>query len=528
MTGDGSVVLAAWREVAREPDLQEGAAHLLALLTASIQVETLVIRRLDVGARALDTVAVAVRAGTEFHAVPRSRFSPDELEELLAWMRRGEVLATPDAQADTLARILVPSGLEGAALAGPLVDGDEPLGVIVLLGESLGAGASDVTSDLLEPFTVAMSNDRRHHELMRLRAAAGHGAQRIGRDDLSDAFVGREGGLREVIERVEQVAPTDVPVLLLGESGSGKEVVARAIHVHSPRASGPMLRVNCGAIPAGLVDSELFGHERGSFTGAVQSRQGWFERADGGTLFLDEVAELTPDAQVRLLRVLQDGLIERVGGQHPVRVDVRIVAATHRNLEEMIAAGTFRADLWYRLAVFPLRLPPLRDRLEDVPALATHFAARVGRRLSGRPLLLSPSDVALLQTYDWPGNVRELAAVIERAAVLGSGQKLELAKALGPVGGPSPRPAPRPPMGSGLAFGLRSTPNARPDPLPGRGGVRTFADAAREHIAAALRASQGRIEGRGGAAQILGMHPATLRSKMKRLQLDWTHYRPER
>ena len=198
---------------------------------------------------------------------------------------------------------------------------------------------------------------------------------------MTDAIVGADAGLREVMERIDQVAPTDVPVLILGETGSGKEVLARAIHQRSRRGAGPVVRVNCGALPPGLIDSELFGHERGSFTGATSVRKGWFERADGGTLFLDEVAELPLDAQVRLLRILQDGTFERVGGHKSLKVDVRIVAATHRDLRAMVSQGTFREDLWYRISVFPVDLPPLRERIEDIPPLAAHFASRAGKRL---------------------------------------------------------------------------------------------------------------------------------------------------
>src|SRR5690606_38988961 len=247
--------------------------------------------------------------------------------------------------------------------------------------------------------------------------------------------------------RVAQVAGADVPVLRLGETGTGKEVIAREIHRQSARSDGPVVKVNCGAIPAGLIDSELFGHERGSFTGAVQDRAGWFERADGGTLFLDEIGELPLDAQVRLLRVLQDGTFERVGGRRTHTVDVRIVAATHRDLRGMIDEGRFREDLWYRISVFPIRLPPLRERLTDIPALAEHFARGAGRRLGGVPLTATREDMELLLTSPWPGNVRELAAVIERAAILGGGVRLEVAAALG--GGLPPQGSPRPATSSG-------------------------------------------------------------------------------
>jgi transcriptional regulator with GAF, ATPase, and Fis domain len=313
------------------------------------------------------------------------------------------------------------------------------------------------------------------------------------------------------MERVELVAGSDVPVLLLGETGSGKEVVARAIHAGSRRSAGPFLRVNCGAIPAGLIDSELFGHERGSFTGAAAQRKGWFERADGGTLFLDEVGELPLDAQVRLLRILQDGSFERVGGQRTLHADVRIVAATNRDLHAMVADGRFREDLWYRLAVFPIHLPPLRDRPEDIPGLATHFALRAATRFGTAPLVPSPEDLNLLVAYPWPGNVRELIAVMERAVLLGNGRTLEVATALGAAPRvPAPAPRPMPPL----------APTA-----PAEGAVLDLDAAMARHIEGALARCWGRIEGPHGAARVLGINPHTLRARMRKLGIDWRRYR---
>ncbi len=321
----------------------------------------------------------------------------------------------------------------------------------------------------------------------------------------TDPIVGAEAGLAPVMERLGLVAGLDVPVLLLGETGSGKEVVARAIHTRSRRAAGPFLRVNCGAIAPGLIDSELFGHERGSFTGALAERRGWFERADQGTLFLDEIGELPLEAQVRLLRVLQDHTLERVGGHRPVSVDVRIVAATHRDLRGLIAEGRFREDLWYRIAVFPIDLPPLRDHIEDVPALANHFALRAATRFGTPPRLPSQEDLDLLVAYAWPGNVRELIAVIERAVILGNGARLEVAKALGA--------APSAPTG------------ARPAPAGADESFATLDQAVARHIEAALARTRGRIEGRGGAADLLGINPHTLRARMRKLGLDWRRFR---
>ena len=220
-------------------------------------------------------------------------------------------------------------------------------------------------------------------------------------------------------------------MLIFGETGTGKELIARAIHNRSSRSSGPFDRVNCGAIPPELIDSQLFGHERGAFTGAVEARRGWFERADGGTLFLDEIGELPPAAQVRMLRILQDGWMERVGAEKSINVDVRIVAATHADLASMVAEGDFREDLWYRIAVFPIVLPPLRERREDIPKLAVHFAERAATRFGLAPVAPKPEDFGMLTAYSWPGNVRELAAVIDRAAILGDGKRLDVATALG-------------------------------------------------------------------------------------------------
>jgi transcriptional regulator with GAF, ATPase, and Fis domain len=313
------------------------------------------------------------------------------------------------------------------------------------------------------------------------------------------------------MRRVDLVAPADTPVLIRGETGSGKEVVARAVHRRSRRADGPFLRVNCGAIPPELADSELFGHERGSFTGASGQRLGWFERADGGTLFLDEIGELSPAVQVRLLRILQDGSFQRVGGQRELRVDVRLVAATHRDLGAMVAAGQFRADLWYRINTFPIALPALRERPDDIAALAAHFALRAATRLGLPPCLPTADDIERLAAYPWPGNVRELSAVIERAAILGNGGPLDIATALG---GAVPQAA------------VPASPPDDTGPPSSDIGDAPLDDLLQRHIQATLQRCQGRIEGPFGAARRLGVNPHTLRSRMRRLGIDWQRFRP--
>jgi transcriptional regulator with GAF, ATPase, and Fis domain len=277
------------------------------------------------------------------------------------------------------------------------------------------------------------------------------------------------------------------------------------------------LRVNCGAIPRELIDSQLFGHEKGSFTGASETRQGWFERADMGTLFLDEIGELPLDAQVRFLRVLQDGYVERVGGAKPIRVNVRVVAATHRDLAAMVREGTFREDLWYRIAVFPILLPPLRDRADDIPALATHFAQRAAIRFGLAPVLPTEEDFELLKSYDWPGNIRELGAVIDRAAILGDGHSMELAAALG-VSAPTLSSVSKAAADSN-ATAARITGN--------RQRVATLDDAMRTHIESALRLTRGRIEGPRGAARLLAINPHTLRARMRKMKIDWSVFRDD-
>jgi len=305
-----------------------------------------------------------------------------------------------------------------------------------------------------------------------------------------DEIVGQSPAMSAVLEQVALVGPTDASVLISGETGTGKELIARALHSASPRRERPLIKVNCAALPAGLVESELFGHERGAFTGAAQRRIGRFELADGGTIFLDEIGDLPADVQVKLLRVLQERELERIGGSETIRVDVRIISATNRPLPNAVAAGTFREDLYYRLNVFPIRLPPLRERPGDV-ALLTHFfvaryAAKIGRRITHVPAEV----MARLAAYPWPGNVRELENVIERAVILSPGPALEVRADTLPA---------------------TVSPVAAPD-----AGQR-MVDVEREHVLSVLRGSGWKIEGPGGAAEALGMHPNTLRSRMKRL-----------
>ncbi|MGH7803860.1 MAG: sigma-54 interaction domain-containing protein, partial [Candidatus Binatia bacterium] len=275
-------------------------------------------------------------------------------------------------------------------------------------------------------FAAALENDRRVRETSKLREAAEADRRslltRLGRGEGGDVIVGADAGLRSVMERVELVSRSDVPVLILGETGSGKEVVARAIHASSRRASGPFLRANCGAIPPELIDSELFGHERGSFTGAIGLRKGWFERADGGTLLLDEIGELAPHLQVKLLRVIEEKEIIPIGATLPVPVKVRVIAGTNRDLRTAVNEGRFREDLYYRLNVVRFEVPPLRERMDDVPLLAQHMIERLNLRLGREYKGVTSACLEVLMSHAWKGNVRELGHSIEHAMIVGDGE----------------------------------------------------------------------------------------------------------
>jgi hydrogenase-4 transcriptional activator len=512
------LLLEVWRAACQHIEVGESAARVVPLLRRRLPVDLLFVRRVDVERSCVDTVGTGASGVLPLPRQSRTGCTPEELQRLLAWSQQGNVRRFTPGNASDDRHLFVPSGVDGEALAGPLNCGESPLGVLVVVAgppRTFSPLHQDVFRELLDPFAVALDNDRGLREMRAHQEAAEADRHslltRLGRQDISEAIVGADSGLRHVMERVRLVARSDVPVLLFGETGSGKEVIARAIHTRSGRATGPFLRVNCGAIPPELIDSELFGHERGSFTGAVGMRKGWFERADGGTLFLDEVGELPLAAQVRLLRILQDGTFERVGGQRQLTVDVRVVAATNRDLHSMVAEGRFREDLWYRIAVFPIDLPALRDRPEDMPALAAHFALRASRRF-GLPILVpSPDDVNLLLTYGWPGNIRELAAVMDRAAILGNGEHLDVITALGRV--PT------------LPRSVRDDEQPSAPSPSASDKFATLNEAMSRHIQSALAASRGRIEGPQGAARLLGINPHTLRARMRKLGINWTKFR---
>jgi chemotaxis protein methyltransferase CheR len=323
-------------------------------------------------------------------------------------------------------------------------------------------------------------------------------------------IIGQSEALRRVLSQAEQVAPVDTTVSIFGETGTGKELLAHAIHNLSPRSSHPLVKLNCAALPGSLIESELFGHEKGAFTGADARRSGRFEIANGGTIFLDEVGELPLDLQAKLLRVLEEGEFDRLGGIHTIKVDVRVIAATNRNLEEAVRRGLFRSDLYYRLNIFPITLPPLRERKGDIPILVTHLVRQLSQKL-GKTIEAVPQEtMAKLRNYPWPGNVRELRNVIERAVIITQGPILRLIDDLD---------------SQAFELGLQKhTP--RPEVfvdagLPGE----TFEQTEYNLILRTLKTVHWKLEGPGGAAELLNLHPSTLRSKMRKLGIERPRYR---
>lgn len=355
---------------------------------------------------------------------------------------------------------------------------------------------------LREPASIALSNTLRYIEALKLKELLADDNRYLQQElsmQCGEDIVGADFGLKDVMELVRQVAPMNSPVLLYGETGTGKEVIARAIHNLSLRSNGPFIKVNCGAIPSTLIDSELFGHERGAFTGALSQKRGRFERAHGGTIFLDEIGELSTEAQVRLLRVLQEKEIERVGGTQALSVDIRVIAATHRDLQSMIQENRFREDLFFRLQVFPIFIPPLVDRKDDIPALVHHFILKKSKDMGLENIpALAEDSLGRLRAYDWPGNVRELENSVERAIILSRGKPLTFDDL--PV-------IQRKGLVATGEFDAENPHNL---------------DAAmRKQIQIALEKTDGIISGKRGAAELLGVNASTLRARMRKLGIPF-------
>jgi formate hydrogenlyase transcriptional activator len=399
-----------------------------------------------------------------------------------------------------VARHLLNEGVK-AFCSVPLLWRDRALGALNVgrcREDPLSPEEVELLSEVAKQIAIAVENAQAYREITELKDRLAkenlYLEEEVRTDHNFGEIVGDSAALRRVLKEVKTVAPTDSTVLIRGETGTGKELVARALHDLSPRCDRTFVKLNCAAIPTGLLESELFGHEKGAFTGAIMQKVGRFELAHGGTLFLDEVGDIPPELQPKLLRALQEQEFERLGSTHTIRVDVRLVAATNRDLARMITDGQFRSDLYYRLNVFPVVLPALRERRDDIPMLARHFTQRFARRM-GRQIETIPSAVLdALVRYPWPGNIREMQNVIERAVILSAGPALQI-----PLGDLTPAAAP--------ANGPAESP-------------RTLADAEREHILGVLRESGWVLGGPNGAAARLAMKRTTLQSKMKKLGIS--------
>lgn len=379
------------------------------------------------------------------------------------------------------------------------------LGVIDLFAKGTDRFSQEnalLISQLREPFAIAMANALKHQELVDIKEKLLSDNRYLHSELIAQSgneVVGAETGLKEVMDKVAQIAHLKNTILLLGETGTGKEVIANAIHRQSPRSKEPFIKVNCGAIPENLIDSELFGHEKGAFTGAVTQKRGRFERAHKGTIFLDEIGELPPWAQIRLLRVLQTEEIERVGGSPPIKLDIRVIAATHRDMQQMVNDGLFREDLWFRINMFPIFIPPLHARISDIPLLTSYFLEKKSKELGIHPVPeIAEEELKNIMLQTWPGNVRELENVVERSLIL---------HRQGPFYFQRPQ---NPSPVAKNDFSLKIDSHIIP-----------LDEVVRNHIVQALKAARGKINGTTGAAALLNIHPNTLRNRMRKLGIEF-------
>ncbi|MBA3036579.1 MAG: sigma-54-dependent Fis family transcriptional regulator [Desulfobacterium sp.] len=399
---------------------------------------------------------------------------------------------------------------------------------------------ANLLSLLHDPFAIAMSNALKHQDVLKLKEMLADDNRYLHNELLrisGNEIIGRRKGLKKVFDMVRQVAPLNSPVLLLGETGSGKEVIANAIHYSSPRRNGPFIKVNCGAIPDTLIDSELFGHEKGAFTGALFQKRGRFERAHKGTILLDEIGELPQEAQVRLLRVIQNQEIERVGGTEPISIDIRIIACTHRNLEKMVLSKQFREDLWFRLNVFPINIPPLRERIEDIAELVDYFMKQksIERNIPAAPVIASES-IEKLKKYHWPGNVRELENFVERTLIQNRGKNISDPISFENVLFQNTESEPmqqadqnyKPSIEDKLSMHMKEIikiilPESERSKLYSQKNENEslkLDDILASHINKVLKITRGKVTGPGGASELMGLNPSTLRSKMKKIGLS--------
>ena len=452
---------------------------------------------------ALRNIALAADNQREFpeEIVPLSKELWNEVQD---WAPRTPHIFTADMDERFAALVKLERKAE---LVLPLWIDDRLCGVLILRAiskELFTQRLIELLTCISQPMAIALANALAHERLKRASELLAEDNRLLRKEfylQSAEEIVGQDGGMSNVMHLVRQVAPLNNTVLLLGETGTGKELIANAIHFSSAYKDGPFVKVNCGAIPEHLIDSELFGHEKGAFTGAVSEKRGRFERAHKGTIFLDEIGELPLQAQIRLLRVLQTREIERVGGQRAMPIDIRIIAATHRNLEIMVQEGRFREDVWFRLNVFPLMIPPLRQRKEDIPALVVHFVDKKAKGMGIKNIpVIAPGALERLMQYNWPGNVRELENLVERELIVQRDGLLAFHALPGVV--------------SGTARNVtQNDAGAVSTPWP-------LDDAVAAHILRALRQTKGKISGPGGAAELLRINPSTLRARMRKLKIE--------
>ena len=437
---------------------------------------------------------------------PRARKVMDRIRERFETAHWLDAVIVNDPDKDPAAKAVMENVFDADAslLHMVLETADRPLCSVILAAKGKNRYSEEDArffSLLKEPFSIAVSNALKHREAVHLKELLADDNQFLHRQLLTlsgDRIIGADSGLKHVMRLVNQVAGLDSSVLLTGETGVGKEVIANAVHYSSARKKGPFIAVNCGAIPDTLLDSELFGHEKGAFTGAAAQKRGRFERADSGSVFLDEIGELPLHAQARLLRVLQHREIERIGGTGPIPLDIRVIAATNKDLETMVEKGQFREDLFFRLNVFPICIPPLRDRREDIAELTRYFIAKKSKALKlGHIPPVAAGAMGRLRAYDWPGNVRELENVVERELIVNRRGTLRFDGLFSPPAGET-----------------AETPYSSDEHPPG------FHDMVSGYIRGILRLTRGKIHGPGGAAEIMGLNPSTLRSKMKKYGID--------
>ncbi len=494
--------------------IEKGLGACLEYITQYMPADSLYLERYDIPLGAMRVVAMAKRGRAE--KINLLIPMPEQMKASLA-TQLGEAKGVRNlppfsiynrAQDDPMCLHLleaIDEPIRSSVIGLPLIVEGQFVGALILLAEGndrFDAQHGKLFASLKEPFFVAMSNTLKHEETVKLKDLLADDNRFLNRELLrisGDEIVGADFGLRKTMLEVQKVASTDSVVLLTGETGVGKDVIANAIHLTSPRRDKPFIAVNCGAIPESLLDSELFGHEKGAFTGALAQKRGRFERAHKGTIFLDEIGEMPLDAQVRLLRVIQHREIERVGGTERIPVDIRIIAATNQELGKRVEEGSFREDLWYRLNVFPIAVPPLRDRINDIPALMQHFIELKAKALKvGRTPSLAVGAIDSLMAYDWPGNVRELENLVERAMILNQDGPLCF-------------------DGFGTSFTPKaSSLNQEPDESP-----LDLDTVVARHIMRVLSIARGKIHGPKGAGELLAVNPNTLRYKMKKLGIPF-------